>query len=208
MENSPLPNVEIHTHNGIDALRVKSADLEGAYDGSGSVKLTGDQTVAGIKTFSSIPVLPVSDPTTDNQAVRKAYVDTRFAATEIHASDTLRDSADISRETNSASYVKGKEIQYNDITGTIRVKFDLGGKAGGTGNAYARIYKNNVAYGTERITPTNTKVTFSEDLTFATGDLIQIYYKQVSSNTTALLQNFQLYYDKAFTITPGTIITD
>jgi len=39
------------------------------------VALTGDQTVAGIKTLSSIPVLPASDPTTDNQAVRKAYVD-------------------------------------------------------------------------------------------------------------------------------------
>jgi len=40
------------------------------------VKLTGDQTVAGIKTFSSIPVLPASDPTTANQATRKSYVDT------------------------------------------------------------------------------------------------------------------------------------
>lgn len=40
------------------------------------VKLTGDQSVAGIKTFSSIPVLPASNPTTDNQATRKLYVDT------------------------------------------------------------------------------------------------------------------------------------
>ena len=39
------------------------------------VKLTGDQTVAGVKTFGSIPVLPASNPTTDNQAARKAYVD-------------------------------------------------------------------------------------------------------------------------------------
>lgn len=37
--------------------------------------LSEDLTIAGIKTFSSIPVLPASDPTTDNQAVRKAYVD-------------------------------------------------------------------------------------------------------------------------------------
>jgi hypothetical protein len=41
---------------------------------------TGDETVAGIKTFSSIPVLPASDPTTDNQAARKAYVDGLDAA--------------------------------------------------------------------------------------------------------------------------------
>jgi len=39
------------------------------------VKLTGDQTVAGKKTFSTIPELPASDPTSDNHAVRKAYVD-------------------------------------------------------------------------------------------------------------------------------------
>lgn len=43
------------------------------------VQLTGDQTVAGIKTFSSIPVGPASDPTTDNQLARKAYVDTKQA---------------------------------------------------------------------------------------------------------------------------------
>jgi len=33
------------------------------------------QTITGIKTFTSIPLLPASDPTTDNQAVRKSYVD-------------------------------------------------------------------------------------------------------------------------------------
>lgn len=48
------------------------------------VALTGDQTIAGIKTLSSIPILPASDPTTDNQAVRKAYVD--GAATVVHTS--------------------------------------------------------------------------------------------------------------------------
>lgn len=44
------------------------------------VALTGDQTVAGVKTFSSIPVLPASDPTTANQTARKAYVDGLDAA--------------------------------------------------------------------------------------------------------------------------------
>ncbi len=43
---------------------------------AGAVALTGDESVAGIKTFTSIPVLPASNPTTDNQAVRKLYVDT------------------------------------------------------------------------------------------------------------------------------------
>lgn len=52
------------------------------------VKLSGNQTVAGTKTFSTIPVLPNSSPTTDNQAARKKYVDdavaTRAAASHTH----------------------------------------------------------------------------------------------------------------------------
>jgi microcystin-dependent protein len=42
------------------------------------VRLTQNQTIAGIKTFSSIPVLPSSDPSTVNQAARKGYVDGRI----------------------------------------------------------------------------------------------------------------------------------
>jgi len=59
----------------------KAADsdkLDGV-DSTGFVNTTAAQTVAGIKTFSSIPVLPASDPTTDNQAVRKAYADTKVS---------------------------------------------------------------------------------------------------------------------------------
>lgn len=48
-----------HTHDGVD--------------------LVNAQTVAGVKTFSSIPVLPASDPTTANQAARKSYVDTQLS---------------------------------------------------------------------------------------------------------------------------------
>ena len=39
---------------------------------------TGDQTITGVKTFSSIPVLPDADPTSDNQAARKWYIDQRI----------------------------------------------------------------------------------------------------------------------------------
>lgn len=43
------------------------------------VKLSGDQSVGGIKTFSDIPVLPNSDPSGSNDAARKAYVDSAAA---------------------------------------------------------------------------------------------------------------------------------
>jgi len=42
-----------------------------------NVKLTGAQSIDGVKTFSSIPVLPGSNPTSSNQAARKGYVDIR-----------------------------------------------------------------------------------------------------------------------------------
>lgn len=52
--------LEVYSKTEIDAL---------------SVKLTGAQSIADVKTFTSIPVLPASNPTSANQASRKAYVD-------------------------------------------------------------------------------------------------------------------------------------
>ena len=43
-----------------------------------SVNLTGNQTVAGVKTFSSSPIVPA--PTTDLQAATKKYIDDLIAA--------------------------------------------------------------------------------------------------------------------------------
>lgn len=42
---------------------------------TGNMLISGVQSIDGIKTFTSIPVLPASNPTTDNQLARKAYVD-------------------------------------------------------------------------------------------------------------------------------------
>jgi hypothetical protein len=54
-----------------------NADRVDSLEGSDFVRGTGTvaQTITGVKTFSSIPVLPASDPTTVNQATRKAYID-------------------------------------------------------------------------------------------------------------------------------------
>ena len=46
-----------------------------AFTGTKVVRLTGDQTIAGIKTFTSFPVGPSSAPTTDYQFANKKYVD-------------------------------------------------------------------------------------------------------------------------------------
>lgn len=53
------------------------ADMVDGINGSAIVQTTGDQSIGGVKTFENIPVLPASDPTNDNQAARKSYVDAK-----------------------------------------------------------------------------------------------------------------------------------
>ena len=64
------------------AIRAQIDDsIQEVYDQSSrndaTVNLTGDQTVAGIKTFSSSPIVPT--PTTNLQASTKKYVDDTVA---------------------------------------------------------------------------------------------------------------------------------
>lgn len=49
-----------------------SSDWE-QFDASGLVKTTGDQSIAGVKTFTESPIVPT--PTTDYQVATKEYVD-------------------------------------------------------------------------------------------------------------------------------------
>ena len=58
-----------------EADQAANADMLDDLHGTDFVQTSGDQTINGIKTFGSIPVLPVADPTTDNHATRKLYVD-------------------------------------------------------------------------------------------------------------------------------------
>ena len=46
----------------------------------GTVKLTENQTIDGIKTFSSFPITPSSAPTTNYQVANKKYVDAKLVA--------------------------------------------------------------------------------------------------------------------------------
>lgn len=197
-----MEQVENHTHNGIDSPAIAVDNLEGY---ANTVKTTGDQTIAGTKTFTTIPELPASDPTTDNQAVRKSYVDDRFTATETYASDTERDSADTTRTGNSSTYTKIKEIQYNEIAGTIRVAVYLGGP---TGTGYGRVRVNGTEVGSEHTSTSGSPGTlFTEDITVVTGDLVQLYVKNSVGGSYGCY-GFSLRYDKRFYITPGTIISN
>jgi len=58
-------------------------------DSANLVAKTGAQTIAGVKTFSSIPILPASDPIAGNEATRKTYVDGQVALKVAKTGDTM-----------------------------------------------------------------------------------------------------------------------
>lgn len=86
-----------------------------------------------------------------------------------------------SRNTNSTSYVKLKEIKL-DKAGSIRTRFTLVSTYAG-GWVYAKVYRNGVAVGTERSMSSTTPVEYSQDLSgWSEGDLYQIYGKAVNTS--------------------------
>ena len=68
--------------------KASDSDKLDGVDSTGFVKTTGTQTVGGTKTFSSIPVLPASNPTTANQAVRKGFADATYLGKTAKAADS------------------------------------------------------------------------------------------------------------------------
>lgn len=82
--DSKADSVHIHEIGDVNELQVKLNALQGALnelqgeldekaDGISVVKLTDNQTVSGIKTFSSSPIVP--DATESEQAVNKGQID-------------------------------------------------------------------------------------------------------------------------------------
>jgi len=77
------------TGNAATATKLAAArTINGvAFDGSAGITLptvntTGAQAVAGVKTFSDIPVIPTTAPTVAGQVASKAYVDAQVASAE------------------------------------------------------------------------------------------------------------------------------
>ena len=92
---------------------------------SGHVDTTGDETIAGVKTFTSIPVGPASDPTTDNQLARKAYVDSVASGGASYVEDDAYGAGWDSDTTHAPSQntvydaIEGLSSTYEPIDATI-----------------------------------------------------------------------------------------
>jgi len=94
--------------------------------------------------------------------------------------------------TDINSYVKMKTIAVDTLyatPSTIRIKFDLY-RVGISRNVYGRIYKNGGAVGIERITNSDTPQTYTEDISFAEGDTIELWLKGLSLGSPAYNNEF------------------
>lgn len=100
-----------------------------------AVKISTNQTVAGIKTFTSIPVLPASSPTTDNQAARKKYIDDLIAAIPPPSTDwDLIAVADTQVEHDSTSFAEVKDITGLSVpaSSSLKIQFVVAKVSGGS----------------------------------------------------------------------------
>ena len=85
LDGKDSTDFSLATHNhdtaylGITAKAADSDKLDNI-DSSGFVQTSGNQTIAGVKSFSSFPVTPSSAPTTDYQVSNKKYVDNLIGA--------------------------------------------------------------------------------------------------------------------------------
>lgn len=172
---------------------------------SDAVGLAGDQTIAGIKTFSSFPISPSSAPTSNYQVSNKKYVDDSVSAVSsvIHlntvASASVKNSNDTEHRTTSLTPVKVKEIRLNDdIVGddtTIRISYRL--VASQTNIlAHGQIYKNGVAIDSLNYVIGADSNTFTKDVSgLKANDLIQIYCYTENASYYAAIDNFRFCYD-------------
>ena len=112
--------------------------------------------------------------------------------TLIKVGDTLRNSNDTQRSTESEPFVKVKEVKLNEDLPNCRLKFDIEGNSTG---ADGRVYKNGAAIGTLHGHGATEWTTYSEDFSgWVTNDLIQIYAKGWAAAAT-LIKNMRFCYD-------------
>jgi hypothetical protein len=187
--------VERHVHNHLDIEDWDSS----IPDISDMVNKTDSQTVNGVKTFGSIPVLPASDPTTDNQAVRKAYLLAQIVAGSITAvaSDAVKISDNDEESSSASPQALAKRIQVFQ-SGTYRVAFKI--KIGSNLNTYAAfIARNNgvstpIQIGTNRTGSQTDYQTYSQDFYISDGDYIELWAATGGAGT-YYIKDFQVSFD-------------
>jgi hypothetical protein len=118
------------------------------------------------------------------------------------SSNNPRNFNDNEASTNSSSYVKLKTIKFTKgLLGQQKFTFLLR-SADGVNSAQARIRKNGVNLGTERITTSETDVLYTETITtdWDKDDTCELWAAAFQGISTAIVSNFRVYYDDAPTV--------
>lgn len=125
---------------------------------------------------------------------RLKYITSYFAHKGVVASNTLRASADAERLGVLGMQEEVKSIRI-DISGTVRVSFDIRVSQTGSGRkVQGQIHKNGEPFGVLRSATTATYTTFTEDIIVASGDYIQLRVDS-AMDWTNYCRNFRIYYD-------------
>lgn len=109
-------------------------------------------------------------------------------------SDTLQLSHDVPVTHDTTTITKKKTITLDTIyptPSTLRIKFDL--KSSQALNVMGRIYKNGAEFGTLRVNGTTSYVTYSEDLSFAEGDTLELWLDISTTPLVATAINLRVY---------------
>jgi len=173
-DHGALGGLDDNDHGAVYYTKTEVDTLDGQ-----NVKKTGDQTIAGVKTFSSFPVTPSSAPSTDYQVSNKKYVDDAAGGTQLVANDDniinlhtgllLHQNADARQITApTGAYTKIKESTIG-LGGEFRIKWTV---AVGTGTVNTKVYRNGVSVGVVK-----SGIGIKEDDVngWKAGDKIQIY---------------------------------
>jgi len=112
---------------------------------------------------------------------------------QAQASDSIRLSSDSEKCLDPfTTWTKAKEIKVLR-TGYFRVSFDI--RVEGSSTVYGEVYRNDSPYGGTRSTTSTTYVSFSQDLFFEMGDLVQLYVKAATADVYVYVRNFRIRYD-------------
>lgn len=145
--------------------------------GTTYVALAGNQTIDGVKTFDSIPVLPSSDPTSDNQSTRKRYV-TNLISAAIATAMLLTGSQSVDGTKIFTSFPVGPSAPPTADYQFANKKFVEDTVAGGGGGStvlpgviMSNLVGDGVTLGDANCTASSTTVTMSTTHPFVSGDV-------------------------------------
>jgi len=102
-----------------------------------------------------------------------ANIDTHIDNSTIHISYPIKVNSADAKSTNTGSYTKLKETKIFSHETSITFYWEMSAASGGT--AYSKLYKNGSPVGVEKSTSNDPYEAFSDTITVALNDLIQIY---------------------------------